>query len=196
MSAKLLILKGDSQSSAVKMFNKHGIDTTTDYSDIGIVDGVVFMGGSDVSPYIYGEEPHGARGCDPVRDELEKEIYGRAQDRGIPCIGICRGGQLLNVLNGGTMIQHLGETISGVVSMWDRDEQCYFDVLVDHHQGIVARPDVIDDAHIDDVQHDDRPDYLVFYPKTKSFCFQPHPEWGHQDTEFYFFKKLVENQLI
>jgi hypothetical protein len=40
--------------------------------------------------------------------------------------------------------------------------------------------------------HPEWPDYAIFYPQTKSLCFQPHPEWGHKGTEDYFFKLLDE----
>ena len=194
---KILILKGGSYKSVGEMFARHGYEVLYGHENLSQVNVVVFTGGSDVSPYIYGEEPHGARGCDPIRDELEKEIYNKAQDLGLTCIGICRGGQLLNVLNCGEMIQDLGkDSQSGVVPMFDALSGEYVDVLVDHHQGILVNEGEGEtyawneeaDKFAENVSL--WPDYLVIYPGTKSFCFQPHPEWGHKPTEEYFFDKL------
>ena len=44
-------------------------------------------------------------------DDLEFALLERALDRDIPFFGICRGMQALNVLRGGTLIQHLPEVI-------------------------------------------------------------------------------------
>lgn len=196
---KVLLLKGDSYKAVESMFMAHGYDVV--YSIDGPVDPslIVFTGGSDVSPYIYGEEPDGARGCDPVRDEFEKSVYEAYVGR-VPMIGICRGGQLLNVLNGGKMIQHLGSTISGDVMMgfpaieyddlWNYPPD--LEVRVDHHQGMISGED--GEPLSWNENHEDWPDYSIWYPDTKSLCFQPHPEWGHKPTEEYFFE-LVDKYI-
>lgn len=199
MTKKVLVLQGDSYKAVGAIFESRGYDVLYDTESLSQADLVVFTGGSDVSPYIYGEEPDGARGCDPVRDELERDIYNVCQDRLIPAVGICRGGQLLNVLNGGRMIQHLGETISGDVivttavgygDLWTGDLG-EIDMLVDHHQGMIAE----DSGNVFawNEGHPEWPDYAIFYPETKSLCFQPHPEWGHKGTEDYFFELLHEH---
>lgn len=188
--SKVLVLKGDSYKAVGAIFEEKGYEVAYDSSSLSGIDLVVFTGGSDVSPYIYGEEPNGARGCDPVRDEFEKSMYEMAQQYGIPCVGICRGGQLLNVLNGGMMIQDLDFQYSGLESMGPG----HYPVHVDHHQGIVAgekATDVI--GYMSTLGHNDQHDSLVvscWYPETKSLCFQPHPEWGHEPTKQYFFNLI------
>ena len=188
MAKKVLILKGDSYKAVGEIFAARGYDVTYDVATLPVVNLVVFTGGSDVSPYIYGEEPCGAVGCDPVRDEFEKSVYEAHVGR-VPMIGICRGGQLLNVLNGGKMIQHLGETISG-----DVEDDVGRIMRVDHHQGMVA--DIYTSNLLSfyrEIEDDDLwPDYAIWYPETKSLCFQPHPEWGHKGTEDYFFELVSE----
>lgn len=188
MMNKVLVLKGDSYKAVGEMFARHGYSVTYDVSELSTVAVCVFTGGSDVSPYIYGEEPDGARGCDPIRDEIEVALYNDAKSQGIPCVGICRGGQLLNVLNGGTMIQDHG-LISGDV------EACAFEgntfiTRVDHHQGMVAGEGAISAVYNPNSSF--TPDYEVWYPGSKSFCFQGHPEWGHQGTEDRFFELIGE----
>lgn len=194
MSKKVLVLKGDSYKAVGTIFGERGYDVTFDDKDLGFVDVVVFTGGADVSPYIYGEEPEGARGCDPKRDEYEKEIFDycvSSESRYPSMVGICRGGQLLNVLNGGKMIQHLGRTISGFVCD-DEDRVLH----VDHHQGMlinVAEGELLSFLHPNiELPVDETPDYAIYYPATKSLCFQPHPEWGHKGTEDYFFELIDE----
>lgn len=192
-SKKVLVLKGDSYKAVGEMFERHGYSCTYDTSSLSTVDLVVFTGGSDVSPYIYGEEPDGARDCDPVRDEFELSIYHKCVKKNVPMIGICRGGQLLNVLNGGTMIQHLGKMVSGIVED-DEDRE----MMVDHHQGMLMGSGGILLSYLYDEywgsEIPEWPDYAICYEGTRSLCFQPHPEWGHKPTEDFFFELV--NQYV
>lgn len=76
--------------------------------EAGRVDGLVLMGGPDIDPSCFGQEPspHGY-GIDPVRDRFELDCLEAAIIRDVPVLAICRGMQLLNVLHGGTLYQHL-----------------------------------------------------------------------------------------
>lgn len=73
------------------------------------VDGIVFQGGSDLTPASYGEQPieDGRWPGDAVRDRYELDLMDRAARRGLPVYGICRGAQLLNVWHQGTLFQDL-----------------------------------------------------------------------------------------
>jgi acyl-CoA reductase-like NAD-dependent aldehyde dehydrogenase/gamma-glutamyl-gamma-aminobutyrate hydrolase PuuD len=76
------------------------------------VDGLLLAGGADIDPASYGAETHPeTRGTWPDRDRFELALARRALQRDMPVLGICRGMQLLNVALGGTLIQHLPETI-------------------------------------------------------------------------------------
>lgn len=46
-------------------------------------------------------------GYDRARDELETMLLRRALNKGVPVLGICRGAQLLNVVLGGSLYQHI-----------------------------------------------------------------------------------------
>lgn len=74
---------------------------------LNVVDGLIFSGGSDISPDRYGDTliHETTYGIDPSRDELEMELVEGALARDIPLFGICRGIQVLNVALGGTLIQ-------------------------------------------------------------------------------------------
>lgn len=72
-------------------------------------DGLLLMGGTDLNPLRYGQEraPETDR-ADDQRDEFEMSVLDAALERDRPILAICRGLQVLNVLHGGTLIQHLG----------------------------------------------------------------------------------------
>jgi putative glutamine amidotransferase len=73
---------------------------------LDVVDGVVIGGGRDIDPGCYGQEPHAKLGAlDPKRDEFELELVERTLDRGLPLLGMCRGIQVINVAQGGTLVQ-------------------------------------------------------------------------------------------
>ena len=72
------------------------------------VAGLLVSGGTDLNPARYGCAPYaGNEPYDDARDELESRLLREALDRDLPLLAICRGMQLLNVVEGGTLIQHL-----------------------------------------------------------------------------------------
>jgi putative glutamine amidotransferase len=73
------------------------------------MDGLLLSGGADLDPERYGQAAHGARALDPERDALEAAAWGAAAARGLPVFGICRGFQVINVLLGGSLIQHVDD---------------------------------------------------------------------------------------
>jgi len=78
-----------------------------------VLDGLVLQGGSDVSPLTYGEEPlNQAWAGDRLRDVYEIELVHEFVEAGKPVLGICRGGQLINVALGGTLCQDVTTQIA------------------------------------------------------------------------------------
>ena len=76
------------------------------------LDGLVICGGRDVNPATYGAEPHSTTDKpDNARDALELALYDAAIAQNVPFLGICRGQQVLNVHQGGTLIQHLPDVV-------------------------------------------------------------------------------------
>jgi len=76
----------------------------SDYSQY--LDGLVLQGGADISPQSYGEEPARPEWAgDRLRDNYEIELLHEFMEAGKPVLGICRGHQLINVAQGGTLYQ-------------------------------------------------------------------------------------------
>ena len=84
-----------------------GIDETLD-----ALDGLLFSGGSDLDPEIYGQETHAeTNGVVPERDRAEIALLQAALERDMPVLAVCRGSQVLNVARGGDLVQHLPEVV-------------------------------------------------------------------------------------
>lgn len=98
-------------------------------------DVILFTGGSDVNPEIYGCKKHITTYFNQTRDEYEIEAYNKVAPHQL-CLGICRGLQLLNVLNGGLLIQnvdnHATYTTHPVINAENTDER--YEVTSLHHQ--------------------------------------------------------------
>jgi hypothetical protein len=65
---------------------------------------VVFGGGSDIEPLLYGESNENAHPTvhfNPERDAADIKVYLQARNQGTPMMGVCRGAQFLHVMNGG-----------------------------------------------------------------------------------------------
>jgi putative glutamine amidotransferase len=65
---------------------------------IDLLDGLILAGGAD-----YGEYPD--------RDAFELALASAALERDVPLLGVCRGMQLMNLARGGTLIEHVPDTV-------------------------------------------------------------------------------------
>ena len=75
---------------------------------VSLCDAIIFTGGPDISPKLYGEEPIPECGePSEKRDVTEKLIFDAVFPTDKPVLGICRGVQTINVMLGGTLIQDL-----------------------------------------------------------------------------------------
>src|SRR5215471_16773826 len=160
-----------------------GGDAAEAEATVGVLDGVVIAGGGDLDPAIY--------------------VAAAAVRLGVPLLGICRGMQVLNVVCGGTLHQHIpdlvghedhtgsaagfgvhnvrvtsGTTVQSVLPGGE-----YFGVPTHHHQAIDKIGDGLipvawaDDGIIEAVEAEDSPGtFLVGV--------QWHPEQG-QDRRLF-----------
>jgi gamma-glutamyl-gamma-aminobutyrate hydrolase PuuD len=84
-----------------------GVEETLD-----ALDGVIFSGGSDLDPDLYGQEPHPETfGVVAERDRAELALLEGALARDMPVLAICRGSQVLNIAHGGDLVQHLPDVV-------------------------------------------------------------------------------------
>jgi gamma-glutamyl-gamma-aminobutyrate hydrolase PuuD len=78
------------------------------------LDGLIFSGGSDLDPELYGEEAHAETvGIVRERDDFELDLMRAALARDVPLLAICRGSQVLNVALGGGLEQHVPDRVAG-----------------------------------------------------------------------------------
>lgn len=187
-------------------------------NDLMIADLCVFTGGEDVNPQRYNEVAISECGRpNEKRDAHEATTYRNCVEFKVPMVGICRGAQFLNVMNGGRLWQHVdNHGSSHHVKCLLTDE--VFTATSTHHQ--MMRPasngEIIGIAHkvtpdvtfktpsltttrmaagitqipsVEDVDPE-----IVWYEETRSMCVQFHPEY-HKGTEQCrpFFIRLVES---
>lgn len=163
---------------------------------------ILFTGGADVSPSLYGEATLPTTHNDPARDAREADVFAENIDK--LKVGICRGGQFLNVMSGGRMWQDIGGH-TRPHRMYDVKTGETFVVTSTHHQ--MMRPSlrakvlamayescwVKSDKELLTVAGTHKDIEVVWYGHTKSLCFQPHPELpGFPGCTKYFYDLVQE----
>lgn len=91
----------------------------------GGLHGLIMSGGVDINPDLYEEVSNGSNEPCDIQDATELYILKKAKLHEIPTLLICRGFQLLNVVEGGTLFQHLPDR-----------EQVLGQQYVDHSYGL------------------------------------------------------------
>lgn len=198
------ILNGNYEYKA--LFEALGFTITKRFEEADLA---VFTGGADVTPSYYGDKPHPRTFNDVYRDKEEEKYFQEFLKNGVPMVGICRGGQFLNVMSGGRMYQHVSNhTRSHSITDVQTGETIY--VSSTHHQmmmpsekaeivavaseggyrewfdGPIARRDMSEQ----DIE-------VVHYAHTNALCFQPHPEFSGAEYESMkrYFKDLLSRYL-
>ena len=171
--------------SIVNMFQANDWFVTKNLEEADLV---CFQGGADVSPELYGEPNTGSYNQWDI-DFLSIVLYNNAKRLGIPMVGICRGGQFLNVMAGGKMIQdYSGHAIAGTHAIqfgpdWYGWEEVQ--VTSTHHQVMVPGRN----QELIAFGKDPREAEIVWNEKDETLSFQPHPEYvnkGHECQTLFF----------
>lgn len=183
------------------MFKKLGFNVVV---DVDAADLVCFTGGSDVTPDLYGE-PNLASYNDVYRDEKEKRLFEFCLENKIPMVGICRGGQFLNVMSGGKMYQDVtnhggshylvdeetGETVyvssTHHQMMLPNDESA---IIIAKSRGVRSHRE----WYFNNIRKRDENDEgieVVYYTHTNCLCFQPHPEFDGYPGMTNYFRSLL-----
>ena len=72
------------------------------------LDGLILIGGADIPPYAYNEQPHETVKVIPTqRFNFEKKLISLWLNSGKPLLGVCLGMQFTNVVSGGSLIQDI-----------------------------------------------------------------------------------------
>ncbi len=210
------ICDGFHAQTVALMFATHGWTIT---NNLAAADAIVLTGGADVDPKLYGEKCLQATVPYPERDEAELNIFKQGQALGKKFIGICRGGQFLNVMNGGKMWQDVDNHSArshpiAEVGPIGSDPKDWKKIVSrsDHHQmmrpGITgnvivvaaqstywahaAADGVAEVVEIDDGQQKWEDVEAVYYPKTNCLCYQPHPEDSTHPERVFFFDLIYK----
>ena len=189
-----------------KMFFDAGFKGARSVDDADIV---CFTGGEDVDPAFYSEKPIPGTNFNSRRDEIEAYIYGEAIALSKPMIGICRGSQFLNVMNGGRLWQDVNNHCNGPHVVTDvRTGELKHNMTSTHHQQMIAgdgatiiaaailstkKKSEIEtltrvNPNMDDME-------VLWYADTTTLCFQPHPEFYHGECRNYFLD-LVDDLIL
>ena len=172
---------------------------------------ILFSGGSDVNPLLYGHEsPEKLCWYSDTRDTLDTKISTIAIKNNIKMVGICRGLQFLNVIGGGTLLHHINNHEGGIHSFVSprMSYQIYVNSL--HHQMVIPHKDsfiigstkkpvatmyfgnhdqLVEDQDIIDIE-------ALYIPHINACGVQYHPEMMDRNTPgFEFFHKLVDEFL-
>lgn len=87
------------------------------------LDGIVLIGGGDIHPSYFNEDPIEQLGeVDSLRDVYDIALIRLAAHRNLPMLGICRGEQLINVAFGGTLYQDIPSQHPDTTVCHDQDE--------------------------------------------------------------------------
>ena len=183
---------------------------STDY------DGLIVCGGVDVHPARYGEAVDGAVNMDEARDAAEIALVEAFLKAGKPIFGICRGHQLLNVIFGGTLVQHLPNAIEHSTVLAGRDivheviaqkgsiaEKLYgesFTVNSWHHQAVQDLADGFfvtlraDDDVIEGYEHEKLPVFGVQWHPERMCCTRKRDDTVDGSAIFEYFIRMCEGR--
>jgi acyl-CoA reductase-like NAD-dependent aldehyde dehydrogenase/gamma-glutamyl-gamma-aminobutyrate hydrolase PuuD len=185
--------------------------------DIYKCNGFLLTGGVDVHPSVYNGEKNynnSPGSFEPERDVFEEKIYRYSQLNNLPVLAICRGMQLINVLQGGKLIQdldngnarHKKEELDKEHTIITEGNSLLHQIANSfsgrvnsaHHQAI--DPDAIGDNLVINAYEDDEKiiEGLEFKDKTnKGFllCVQWHPERMKGKEESPFSENLKKQFL-
>jgi gamma-glutamyl-gamma-aminobutyrate hydrolase PuuD len=215
MTVKVYIVEDGVEAGGVRVMfaSHHGYECVSDIYD---ADMIVFVGGEDVNPQLYGHAQHPRTFMNPIRDQLEREYFIEALNMGLPMVGICRGGQFLHVMNGGEMYQHVDNHNGVIHDAWapGNVKAAPYRINSVHHQMMRENTKVPNEVLlVSNASH--RREYMspllttskwttseysandvptdieaIFYPESRCLCFQPHPEYSgvnnHETRELFF----------
>lgn len=166
-----------------------------DVVDPKTIDLVLFTGGEDVNPVNYSENIGKYTSINKSRDDKEIDTFYKFNNHSF-MLGVCRGSQLLTVLSGGKLIQHVnGHTRDHSMILKNKMK---YNITSSHHQmlypfdmskksyELIAYSEYFQsNTYLNgnneetELSKDFLEPEIVYYNKTNSLCIQGHPEWSH-----------------
>lgn len=206
---KVLVLDGAFYGSCVTLMAEAGFVKAKTIEDSDVV---VFVGGSDINPDLYGDKCLERTSFSRYRDAEEVEAYNKALGLGKVMFGICRGAQFLHAMNGGKLWQHVEGHGGPDHEIYDLETDATVTATSLHHQmladnaglniiavctrqisrrffadGITIDMDKAGSNHMAEMEIE-----AGSYSKTKCFFVQGHPEIGSPEYRSWTMTKLHE----
>lgn len=173
---------------------------------------VCLNGGADIATEIYEQTPYSSSIPQAMshRDKVEVAMYNVAREQGKFILGICRGAQLANCLNGGKLWQHVNNHHVSHL-MYDKYTKERILTTSAHHQQMIPGPgaDIIAVSSQSSLKVSDkgRMEFepfkkkdeegedieVLWYPRTRSLCIQGHPEFAPRTPFAEYCFKLTES---
>ena len=171
---------------------------------------VLFTGGPDVNPHIYGDtSPLGI--CRPLklRDTKDMEVFALALTNEIKMVGICRGSQFIHAMAGGKLAHHINGHNATVHKFGCFKDDKIFDINSYHHQMILpfGGSHIIgwSDFKLSENYLGDKDEWLGYvgpeveaaiWPEVGAAGVQYHPEWMDMASDGYiWFHTMVRDIL-
>ena len=159
------------------------------------IDLVLFTGGEDVNPAQYGENLGKNTSINASRDRKEIVTFRKFKGHSF-ILSICRGSQLLTVLSGGKLIQHveghcrdhsmvlnnglkynITSSHHQMIYPFDLNEKDY--ELIGYSEYFQSNTYLNGDNEEIELSNNFLEPEIVYYKKTNALCIQGHPEWNH-----------------
>lgn len=174
---------------------------------------VIFTGGEDVDPSLYGCKRHPSTYSNLARDLEEKKEFEKVQPDQL-VVGVCRGSQFICVMNGGKLIQNvtrhairdthpiveLGKNKVYEITSTHHQMQYPFELPIDNWTGLFAAIDIHSDRYEGDgIQFPPYEPEIVLYHKPNSpkcLAIQGHPEYMRSESPIVIRLNEIINNLL
>lgn len=192
---KLKVYVVGPQQGYARFIKNHELVDSQEKADV-----VIFTGGEDVSPSLYGCKKHPTTCSNLGRDKEEKRAFDKIRPDQL-AVGICRGSQFLCVMNGGKLIQNCRNHAIGRTHEIT-DGKVAFQITSTHHQmqypfelknddytmlywagGLSGDSLEGDGIDMEEVFKHGEPEIVLYHKEGKAKCLaiQGHPEMMAQD---------------
>lgn len=201
-----IYVEGDKmeRSAFAKMFAPSKCKGVTSPLDADLV---VFTGGVDVDPNLYGAVQHTATFSSSQRDKRDKDVWDICVENGIPMLGVCRGAQFGAVMKGAKLYQDV-DNHNQDHNIYDVRTKTTIHVSSVHHQMVIEDKAggmvILADSNVARTRWKDPFNKVVgvkfdveafWYPDVAFLGVQGHPEYSGYDEFRLWTLKLIEDLI-